>query len=417
MNTAPLHLFDAFGVELEYMIVNDRSLDVLPITDLLMRAECGTIQPDVERGDVSWSNELALHVVEFKTSLPTPKLTGLAQQFQDNVVVANNHLVRLDGLLMPSAMHPWMDPFQEMQLWPHDSNDVYAAFDRIFDCRGHGWANLQSVHLNLPFCGDEEFGRLHAAVRLILPLLPGLAASSPIMDGQISSQLDSRLEVYRKNSHRVPEVAGRVIPEQAFTRAEYDAKIFQPMYAAITPLDPDGLLRDEFLNSRGAIARFGRGSIEIRVIDIQECPAADLAVLQATVSVLKALVAGQWSDTAAQKDVSVERLQTVLLEAIRSGEEAVVSDVDYLKLFGLTSESCTVADIWRQLVNAAPPETDDCTGPALETILQDGPLGRRILGRMQNVAEQDFAAQMRSVYRELTECLATGVSFDGTGAK
>jgi hypothetical protein len=27
-----------------------------------------------------------------------------------------------------------------------------------------------------------------------------------------------------------------------------------------------------FANSRGAIARFDRGAIEIRVIDIQECP-------------------------------------------------------------------------------------------------------------------------------------------------
>ena len=41
--------------------------------------------------------------------------------------------------------------------------------------------------LNLPFSSDEEFGRLHAAIRLLLPLLPALAASSPLV------------EVYRAN--------------------------------------------------------------------------------------------------------------------------------------------------------------------------------------------------------------------------
>ena len=32
------------------------------------------------------------------------------------------------------------------------------------------------------------------------------------------------------------------------------------------------------MNSRGAIARFDRNAIEIRVIDVQECPKADLAI-------------------------------------------------------------------------------------------------------------------------------------------
>ena len=49
--------------------------------------------------------------------------------------------------------------------------------------------------------------------------------------------------------------------------------------------------RDEWLNARGAIARFGRGTIEIRVLDVQECPQADLAICAAVVEVLQALVA------------------------------------------------------------------------------------------------------------------------------
>ena len=72
-----------------------------------------------------------------------------------------------------------------MRLWPHENREVYDAFDRIFSCKGHGWANLQSMHINLPFADDAEFGRLHAAIRFLMPLMPGLTASSPVMDGVV----------------------------------------------------------------------------------------------------------------------------------------------------------------------------------------------------------------------------------------
>ena len=39
------------------------------------------------------------------------------------------------------------------------------------------------------------------------------------------------------------------------------------MYRQIAPLDPDHVVQYEWLNSRGAIARFDRNAIEIRVID------------------------------------------------------------------------------------------------------------------------------------------------------
>jgi len=158
-----LGLFEAWGVELEYMLVSQKSLDVLPICDQLLTAEAGQLTADVHRGAIDWSNELVLHVVELKTAAPAPQLQGLAATFTTEVQHINKLLQPLHARLMPSAMHPWMDPIREMRLWPHDSSVVYQAFNRIFDCRGHGWANLQSVHLNLPFRDDHQFARLHAA--------------------------------------------------------------------------------------------------------------------------------------------------------------------------------------------------------------------------------------------------------------
>ena len=403
-----LNLFEAFGVELEYMIVAKNSLDVLPVTDLLIEAESGTIQSEIDLGRISWSNELALHVVELKTSAPDADLTSLSDEFQQHVSRINQRLARLSpsGQLMPSAMHPWMDPFREMQLWPHEYSSVYEAYNRIFDCRGHGWANLQSVHLNLPFNGDDQFGRLHAAVRLLLPILPGLAASSPVKDSRLTGLLDNRLDVYQGNSARIPSLAGRVIPEPVFTEDDYRRKIFQRMYDDIAPHDPDCVLQDEFLNSRGAIARFDRGSIEIRVIDIQECPAADLAVLQATVAVLKALCNEKWSTIASQQAIDVEPLYKILSASIRDAEEAVIVDKIYLSALGYHGSSCTVKHLWRHLMNQTSPKLNASCDHALQVILSLGPLSRRLIGSLSEATAD--RSQMQRIYGSLCECLRAG---------
>ena len=140
-------LFSAFGVELEYMVVDADSLDVLPAADQVLCAEDGTVTGEVERGAVDWSNELVAHVVELKVAEPVPSLVGLEEVFQTEVREVNRRLSAHDARLMPTAMHPWMDPLEETVLWPHEYNAVYTAFDRIFSCQGHGWSNLQSVQI------------------------------------------------------------------------------------------------------------------------------------------------------------------------------------------------------------------------------------------------------------------------------
>ena len=135
-------------------------------------------------------------------------------------------------------MHPWMDP-EQGRLWPHGTHEVYDAFDRIFSCKGHGWANLQSMHVNLPFAGDEEFARLHSAIRFLLPILPGLAASSPIIDGLPNGILDNRLLVYRDNCARIPSVTGAVVPEVVGSIGEYHERVLEPIYRDLEPHDPE----------------------------------------------------------------------------------------------------------------------------------------------------------------------------------
>ncbi|NJM24660.1 MAG: glutamate--cysteine ligase, partial [Bacteroidia bacterium] len=213
-----IHLFQGYGVELEYMIVDRDTLAVKPIADSLLKQKLGTYESDYENGMVTWSNELVLHVIEIKSTRPEHNFNALENAFAENVKEINGVLAHWNAMLMPTAAHPFMDPLTESMIWPHESNDVYDVYNKVFDCRGHGWSNLQSTHLNLPFYDDEEFAKLHAAVRLVLPLLPALCASSPVIDGKATGALDSRLTYYKTNQSRIPSITGKVIPEAVFSK-------------------------------------------------------------------------------------------------------------------------------------------------------------------------------------------------------
>jgi glutamate---cysteine ligase / carboxylate-amine ligase len=409
----PLHLFEGFGIEIEYMIVGSDDLAVQPIADELLREAGGSYDDDVVRGPIAWSNELALHVVELKTNGPAAALTHLGANFQRDIDFINGLLASADARLLPGAMHPLMDPVAELRLWPHENDVIYQAFDRIFDCRGHGWGNLQSMHVNLPFADDSEFGALHAAIRLVLPLIPGLAASSPFLEGRASGLLDTRLDVYRHNSARVPAVAGIVIPERVFTRAEYETFLLGGIYADLAPHDPTGVLRHEWVNARGCIARFDRMAIEIRVIDVQECPRADIAVAAAVVAAVRSLVEERWCAVAAQQQWDERELAVVLLDTIRDGDLAVVENRRLLDAFGYPERGrARVRDLWQHLIETIlreEPGFDEWSGP-LDRILSSGCLARRILSLTGPAPDVDT---LRAAYSELAECLAHDRLFRG----
>jgi hypothetical protein len=415
MSGAALHLFEATGIEIEYMIVDRSTLAIKPIADELIRAECGSYEAEIERGDIAWSNELALHVVEFKTNGPATALHGLAGRFQENVRHANELLAPLEAMLLPGGMHPWMDPHAEMRLWPHEHSPVYEAFDRIFDCSGHGWANLQSMHVNLPFADDEEFGRLHAAIRVLLPVLPALAASSPVIDGRATGVLDNRLAAYARNAAKIPSVTGDVIPEAVFDRVAYERDVLGRIYADLAPHDPRGVLRHEWVNARGCIARFDRNAIEIRLLGVQECPLADLAVAAAVRAGVRALVDGAFGNPALQRGFPTHRLTAVYRDVVRDADAARIADPEYLRLLGYPrNRDCTAGELWQHLVSATmldEPHFDEWQ-PALKTILGEGCLARRVLTRLGQEWNGDRLKETMAV---LARCLADGVMFRAAG--
>ena len=448
-------LWERFGVEMEFMIVDRDTLNVLPRADVpLGKDKDGNQLSDIEYDDIGLSNELVSHVLEFKCAHPKSTFEGLGKRFFHEIRRANKKLEKINAMLLPSACHPFMDP-AEMKLWPYDCLDIYQTYDRIFNCKGHGWANLQSTHLNLSFDGDEEFGELHAAIRLLLPLIPAIAASSPYLDSKYTGYRDARINVYRHNQDKVPEITGQVIPEQAYSYDEYNKMIFDKVKKAIAPYDTEHLLNHFFLNSRGAIARFDRGAIEIRLVDIQECPNADIAIAELEIATLKAIVNGKFaasrsgnaagsSNAAGISEVAnsvphslkeyreflrnfdTTRLAELLNKTVKDAENATINWAEYLSVFGMNfattsastspvttpaatspasspANAVTAGDLWKHIYSVVKNDLTEVSQSVMEKMLERGTLSSALYKALgDNPSRKAFVTE----YKKLADCLA-----------
>jgi gamma-glutamyl:cysteine ligase YbdK (ATP-grasp superfamily) len=223
------------------------------------------------------------------------------------------------------------------------------------------------------------------------------------------------MEVYRTNSARIPSITGLVVPEPVSSRAEYEEKILRRIYRDIAPHDPDGILQHEWLNARGAIARFDRNAIEIRILDVQECPHADLAECAAIVAVLHLLVE-RFMPVEDQHKVTTEQLHAILLATIRDANEALIAEPSYLRLLGWRGQaSCTAQDLWKHLLDLVGAKSHflvaDFFSP-LRKMLDQGPPARRLLRAIDN---DPTRGQLEGAYRELCACLAEGRLFEASG--
>lgn len=409
--SSDLHLFEAFGIELEYMVVDSDTLDVRSLVPDFFKKKLNKLGSSYEEPQVSWSNELVKHVIELKCTSPVGSIENISNEFAAAIKKTNDVFKEWNACVLPGAMHPWMNPATDSEVWTSENREIYDAYDRIFSCKGHGWANLQSTHLNLPFCGEAEFVALHTAIRLILPILPALCASSPLMDGKITGVLDNRLNVYQNNQKIIPSIAGKIIPEAIQSIASYHHEILEPMYRDIAPHDPSGILQDEWLNSRGAIARFDRNAIEIRVMDIQECPAMDCAIHHLVVQVLKALIARQKSKMHEQISMQTDDLRTILLACIKDAENTQISNQNYLNALGLESlatyqQKIDAKLVWKLLIEKTIEKSPFDT--YYKFLLDHGSLSTRILKALNGDCSKKSIHQ---VYQQLAVSLQNGIPF------
>src|SRR3990167_6585615 len=402
MNNKIYSLFSVYGIELEYMVVDKTSLEIKPITDEILTKLQGHITNEVELDEIAASNELVLHVIELKTNGPKPSLIKLDTSFHEGIIKINKLLEFYHACLMPAGAHPWLNPKNGIKLWSHGDRSIYETYHQIFNCEGHGWSNLQSTHINLPFANDAEFAKLHSAVRVILALIPALAASTPFLEGKYTGSLDTRLTYYALNQQKIPVISGDVIPEFVNSQQEYQDTILTPMYKAIAPWDKENILQYEWLNSRGAIARFERSAIEIRIMDIQECPLADISCIEAITGVLRYLIAQ--TNTYLEQPMSCTALRSIYDNCIQHGLKTEITDKTYLQQCALTSKgSVSARNLWQILLEQADSYIDKTHQVVLEKILSQGNLAERLVKTHHKM--DGNKQSLPHIYRQLCECL------------
>ena len=140
------------------------------------------------------------------------------------------------------------------------------------------------------------------------------------------------------------------------------------------------MLRHESVNARGAIARFDRMAIEIRVLDSQETPAMDVAFAALIAEVLKLLCAEQWAATRALDAWPTAELGKLLALTERQAEGTAIGERRYLRALGLNRSGAELHTLWEHLIDAAAARGSLGRehGAMLEHYLRHGTLATRI---------------------------------------
>jgi glutathione synthase/RimK-type ligase-like ATP-grasp enzyme/gamma-glutamyl:cysteine ligase YbdK (ATP-grasp superfamily) len=410
--------FEVAGLEIEYAVV-DRDLNVVSMVAPALRALAGRPTSDVDLGDVAFSNEIADHVFELKTPEPTRSLREAEQRLVEGAQRFSAVLRDQFGArLLPTGMHPWLDP-RRARIWSRSNTRIYGTYARLFDVQTHGWMNVQSTHLNLPMGRSDEAVAMMNAAALVIPYLPAIAASSPMYEGELQEAVDNRLAWILKHQARIPESQGWIVPEYAVSLADYRRNVLGPMYHALDMLPEAGALRHEFFNARGAVFKFSRRALEIRVLDTQECVKMDVAVAVFVRSVLRAMV----------KAIRGSRLplppHALLVDDFRAtiaaGSEARVWATHLGEGAERDDEGKTaVREVLRFLLEQARREARKDEQEYLdlaERIIATGSLSERIRAALIPASgdEEAFTEAARHVYIELADCLDANEPWRGRG--
>ncbi|MBK8497934.1 MAG: hypothetical protein IPL52_03740 [Flavobacteriales bacterium] len=314
------------------------------------------------------------------------------------------------AILLPGGAHPFYVPSRAGAHVASIPIEAHAIRASLFDKRGHAWSNDLALRLDVHFDKAAEFNKAHAALRLLMPLIPALAASSPIHEGRSTGYHSSRLDARKHASDRLPELmGGSLVPEAIFEPEEYDRAILGPIAQALGPHDPNGILDPQEMNARGVTVNFDRGTLTLHVIDAQECPSANMAIVELIIAVLKALVGGRWASTYLQRAWSAEDLDAILLDTIRHGDRAIISNRDYLLMFGLLQQdSMPALKLWQHLFVDLYSELGPAARTWLDHILEHGCLASRIMAR---IGARPSTEKLRTAYAALAECHALDQAF------
>jgi len=400
--------FSVVGVELEYPIV-DRDLNVASLVEPAFRVLAGRGTSDVDLGAVGFSNEIADHVLEVKTTEPVESLAGAEAVLVEGIRRFSAVLRdRFDARLMPTSMHPWMDP-RNGRTWKRSGSRIYGTYERLFDLRTHGWMNVQANHLSFPMGREVEAVAMYNAAAFLIPYLPALAASSPIFQGDLQPAVDNRLAWILEHQARIPESQGQIVPEYVDSLGDYKRSILGPMYAALDRLPDTGAIRREFFNARGAVFKASSKRMEVRVLDTQECVRMDVAVNVFVRSALKHYAERVQAGRVAlpPHEVLVEDFRAT----IRDGSRARVLAPHFAQVERDGEGKALARDVLRAMLDGARKAVRRDEASYLDLaagVIEAGSLSERIrleLAPYSDADDDTFTDHARRIYIELMDCL------------
>ena len=362
--------------------------------DRIIKDFCGRIVNFVELPTFTFGKELQLHVMEIKPNKPFRSPKTFEETMQKAVLTLLDFLEsKYQAHLLGTGMHPLLR-LEDTGIWPHRHRQIYQAMSRIFNLKQHGWLNIQSFQLNIPYFREKDAILLNNALAALCAYLPALAASSPIYEGTLGENVDNRLHFYATNQEEVPSVVGDVVPEYVTSFRQYRKEIIEKYSSDLASAGAANcLLHKEWINSRGVIIRFDRKAFEIRVIDEQECIKSDVALSCFIRAVLRGLMAEK--PQLLPHEILVKDLNSVL----KNGLNAKVSYPN-----GQTARKVCQYLFKIALANASDEEKEYL--PTIEKRIEHGSLSEIISERVREKAQRtDFKEAILSVYLRLVKNL------------
>ncbi len=364
------------GTEHEFSI-NDARFSLLPVADRIIRSICGRYENEIAFGSVTLGKELQKTVIELVPRFPADELNSLEQQLASGI----RKFYRIfpdQYTLLGLGMHPTANP-KEIPVWDHDEHEYYAAYDRLFDIRQHGWLNIQAFQINLSYENDRHLVTLYNRIRSLLPYLIAVTASSPMVEGRLTGSCDNRLLYYRENQKEIPLICNRIVPSRIRTVADYRSvqeEVFNELRSRGA-----GILCEEWVNSSGLIIRFSRKCLEIKALDEQESIRSDMAVC----AFLRPLIRCPSLHIETGQDSLLALTETV----IKSGTAEIRDDL--FRLYRLAERHAT-ADEKQYL-------------PVIHDRIENGSLAEQMAARIQDEGE------LLPVLTDLAGCLRNNTSF------
>jgi len=370
--------------------------------DKVIKDLYGRVVNFVELGEFTFGKELQLHVMEVKPNRPFKSPKAFEENMHKAVLTLSELLEkRYSANLLGTGMHPTLR-LEETAVWPHRHKQIYEAFSRIFNLKRHGWLNIQSFQLNIPYGGEAKAILMHNYLANVCAYLPAVSASSPIYEGRFGNYVDNRLYFYMENQKEIPSITGKVVPEYVQSFRQYRQEIIRRYSTDLAKAGAHHcILNKEWVNSRGVIFRFERKALEIRVMDEQECIKSDVALS----CFVRALLRGLMRANELLPPLSTEILAEDFKSVIKDGLEAKV-----LHPNGPTARHVCKHFLEIAWENATPEEKEYL--PLIEKRLEHGNLSDVIREKVKvRVQKTDMDEAILDVYSKLLNSLKANEPF------